>query len=367
LLPRINTRMATFASNASSFASSASSSFASSASSLASSASSFASNTVSVARKHSRISLVAASAAAAGIGAVGVSAVAPWAQASTNATHAVQVDSSLVAWGNSASHAASSLKTGGQGIKLTSLRAAGTGGSTGQTATAPGAGTGTGTVAAKHAAPVRDAKHVAPARDAKHAAPARDAKHAAPVQEDAKVVNGKAATANKATARHAHRNFVHKPAVVTPSRPYTIYDSVTPGAIPTGQHAAVYVNGAYAASANQAAGHGSVLWIDTNGSDPNANVLDVEPGDATPAGAAAWAQQRLSEHPHSVAIVYTMLSDWSEVKADVAGLPQWMQPHVHYWIADPTGVPHVVAGASATQWYWGNSYDLTTAIPGFEG
>jgi hypothetical protein len=336
LLPRINTRMATFASNASSFASSASS---------------LASNTVSVARKHSRISLVAASAAAAGIGAVGVSAVAPWAQASTNATHAVQVDSSLVTWGNSASHAASSLKTGSPGINLMGLRAAGTGGSTGQTATAPGAGTGTGTGTGA----------------AKHAAPAREAKHAAPVQEDAKVVNGKAATANKATARHAHRNFVRKPAVVTPSRPYTIYDSVTPGAIPTGQHAAVYVNGAYAASANQAAGHGSVLWIDTNGSDPNANVLDVEPGDATPAGAAAWAQQRLSEHPHSVAIIYTMRADWSEVKADVAGLPQWMQSRVHYWIADPTGVPHVVAGASATQWYWGNSYDLTTAIPGFEG
>ena len=65
-----------------------------------------------------------------------------------------------------------------------------------------------------------------------------------------------------------------------------IYDSVTPGSIPASQPAAVYADGAYAASAAQVSGHHSVLWIDTNGSDPAPNVLDVEPGDATPAGAA---------------------------------------------------------------------------------
>jgi hypothetical protein len=50
----------------------------------------------------------------------------------------------------------------------------------------------------------------------------------------------------------------------------------------------------------------------------------------------------------------------------VGGLPSWMQPHVKYWIADPTGVPHVVPGSSATQWYWGKSYDISTANPNFE-
>jgi hypothetical protein len=29
-------------------------------------------------------------------------------------------------------------------------------------------------------------------------------------------------------------------------------------------------------------------------------------------------------------------------------------------------VPHVVPGASVTQWYWASSYDLTTADPDFE-
>ncbi|MGH3280890.1 MAG: hypothetical protein ACRDNW_17395, partial [Trebonia sp.] len=150
-----------------------------------------------------------------------------------------------------------------------------------------------------------------------------------------------------------------------PAKPYRIYDSVSPGAIPDGKPAAVYANGSYAASSAQVAGHHSVLWIDTNGSDPAANVLDVEPGDATPAGAAHWVKKRLSSRPHEVAIVYTMRSEWRQVRDHVAALPPWMQSKVRYWIADPTGVPHVVAGASATQWYWGHSYDVTTAKPNF--
>ena len=158
----------------------------------------------------------------------------------------------------------------------------------------------------------------------------------------------------------------HKAAQPTgPTQPYTIYDSVTPGMIPANQPAAVYADGAYAASASQVSGHHSVLWIDTNGSDPNANVLDVEPGDATPAGAATWVQAHLSAQPHSVAIIYTMRSDWSAVQDAVGGLPSWEQSHVRYWIADPTGVPHVVPGSSATQWYWGSNYDISTANPNF--
>jgi hypothetical protein len=171
----------------------------------------------------------------------------------------------------------------------------------------------------------------------------------------------KAAAAAKAKAAVA----AAKAKAAAAAKPYTIYDSVTPSTIPSGQAAAVYANGAYAASSAQTSGHHSVLWIDTNGSDPSANVLDVEPGDATPAGAAQWVQHRLAKQPHSVAIVYTMMSDWQQVKDNVAHLPGWMQSQVRYWIADPTGAPHVVPGSSATQWYWGNSYDVTTANPNF--
>jgi hypothetical protein len=150
-----------------------------------------------------------------------------------------------------------------------------------------------------------------------------------------------------------------------PKQPYTIYDSVNPSAVPVGQRIATYVDGPYAVSSSQVTGRPSVLWIDTNGSNPKASALDVEPGDATPTGAAQWVQQKLSASPSSTAIVYTMQSEWPQVKAAISTLPSGMQSHVKYWIADPTGTPHMVPGASATQWYWGNSYDISTAQPGF--
>jgi hypothetical protein len=149
------------------------------------------------------------------------------------------------------------------------------------------------------------------------------------------------------------------------SQPYQIYDSVTPSSIPAGQQAAVYSDGSYATSASQVAGHPNTLWIDTNGSNPQANALDVEPGDATPTQAGTWVAQKLNSTPNQVAIVYTMRSDWPAVQAAVGQLPSWMQSHVRWWIADPTGVQHMVPGANATQWYWGQNYDISTANPGF--
>jgi len=174
----------------------------------------------------------------------------------------------------------------------------------------------------------------------------------------------KAAVVKPAPAKAApvHRARVH----VAAPKPYQIYDSVTPNSIPHGPQVATYANGAYAASASTVAGRGHVLWIDTNGSDTHASALDVEPGDATPAGAASWVQDKLNADHKGVAIVYTMISQWQSVKDNVAALPHWMQSHVRYWIADPTGVEHVLPGANATQWYWGNSYDITTANPGFQ-
>lgn len=151
-----------------------------------------------------------------------------------------------------------------------------------------------------------------------------------------------------------------------PARPYQMYDSVTPSAIPGGKAVATYADGPYAASQSQVAGRSSVTWIDTNGSDPRgANALDVEPGDATPQMAASWAAQRLDAHPHGIAVIYTMRSDWAATQAAISGLPKWQQHDVRYWIADPTGVAHLVPGSSATQWYWGSNYDISTVSPGF--
>jgi len=275
-----------------------------------------------LARKHSRVSLIAAGAATAGLlgGAVAIAGAAPGNHATDHVASAV--------------HGGSVASSGHSGTSALDVF---------------GGAVHASQPARQQAAPAK----AAPAK----AAPVK----AAPV----KAAPAKAATTAhvaKAAPRQAARPVVNP----GPSKPYLVYDSVTPGTLPSGQPAAVYANGAYASSSSQVAGHSSVLWIDCNGSDPSANVLDVEPGDASPAGAAQWVDARLTSHPNSVAIVYTMLSDWQAVQGSVGGLPSWMQSHVRYWIADPTGVPHVVPGSSATQWYWGSNYDISTANPNFE-
>jgi hypothetical protein len=185
----------------------------------------------------------------------------------------------------------------------------------------------------------------------------------------AATIGSLAATAPWAAAAStaSHADTVTTAARVTASGPTTIYDSTSPSSVPAGQHVAAYSNGAYQAASSQVQGRGNVLWIDTNGSDTHASALDVEPGDATPAGAAQWVNAKLTASPHSDAIVYTFKSNWAAVQDNIRQLPAWEQSHVKYWIADPTGTPHIVPGAAATQWYWGPSYDITQATPGFFG
>ena len=313
------------------------------------STSSLYNSTASLARKHSRVSLLAAGAAAAGmLGVAGASiGSAPMAHAMGNVVTTANTSSQ-----GSSSHSNTSALDEVLGVQAHTTQPA------------------KQQPAASHTSPrltaVPTPAKAAPAKAAPaKAAPAKAAAaKAAPAK--AAVAAKPAAPAKAKLAAAAPRPAQHKAAQPTgPTQPYTMYDSVTPGSLPANQPAAVYADGAYAASSSQVSGHHSVLWIDANGSDPNANVLDVEPGDATPAGAATWVQAHLGKQPHSVAIIYTMRSDWSAVQDAVGGLPSWEQSHVRYWIADPTGVPHVVPGSSATQWYWGSSYDISTANPNF--
>jgi hypothetical protein len=173
------------------------------------------------------------------------------------------------------------------------------------------------------------------------------------------------ATAHTTADRSTVKSTASQPVKSAASPPETIYDSVAPTAIPAGQQVATYADGPYQANSASVAGRGSVLWIDTNGTNTSANALDVEPGDATPAEAASWVSAKLAASPHSDPIVYTFEAEWGSVQSNIDALPSWMQSHVKYWIADPTGTPHIVPGASATQWYWGSSYDISMAKPGF--
>jgi hypothetical protein len=164
------------------------------------------------------------------------------------------------------------------------------------------------------------------------------------------------ATQHRAAGRHAARTVSH-------ARPYLIFDSATPTAIPPHHEIATYADGPHPVPPSEVAGRAHVLWIDINGTDPQAAVLDVEPGCATPSTVPVWVWHRLTAEPHGVAIIYTMRSEWPAVQAAVATLPARMRSRVRWWIADPTGYPHLVPGSDATQWYWGPSYDISTATP----
>jgi hypothetical protein len=336
-------------------------------------------------RRHSRASLVAVAALAAGAfsTAGALAATAPRAEAAGNVTPsahvavAAQLDSVTVPTGTdvprasdwAASFASTNTATDQSSAAHVPIAHAWTAqplmvqtSATQAQAAAATAAKAAPAVAAKgQAAPARPAR---PQATPAHAAASQAARAHRTVPRPA--ASHPAASHPAASHPAASHPAASHPAPAAPMKPYFIYDSVTPSSIPGGQQVATYANGAYAQSASSVAGRGHVLWIDTNGSDPRADVLDVEPGDATPAGAAQWAKAKLSSQPSSIAIIYTMLSDWQAVKGSVSALPPWMQAKVHYWIADPTGVNHVVPGSNATQWYWGQNYDITTANPGFE-
>lgn len=197
-------------------------------------------------------------------------------------------------------------------------------------------------------------------------APAKASKpapHKAAHPAKAKLADKEHKAARPAHRKPAHRRPAHH--AHKQARPYTIYDSIHPSAIPHHKVVATYATGKYAAQPSEVAGSKSVMWIDITGRDYAASVLDVEPGDATPAVAAEWARHRLARNPHALARIYTMRSEWGAVQSAVSSLKKSMRDRIRWWIADPTGVPHIVPGSSATQWYWGPNYDISTAGPDF--
>ena len=173
------------------------------------------------------------------------------------------------------------------------------------------------------------------------------------------------AAANHPAAKPASKSAPKPAPKKHPAHSYTLYDSVTPSAIPAHNKIATYSNGSYAVRPQQVANRGPVLWIDVKGSDTSASVLDVEPGDATPAQAADWALHKLGTQPKALACIYTMRSEWGATRAAIAKLPAAMCSRIRWWIADPTGVKHIVPGSQATQWYWGQNYDISSVTSSF--
>lgn len=320
-------------------------------------------------RRRTQASVAVAIAAAAGVGVASATAGAgPWASSLNSLARPGHSASGSTAPGNmAAGQAALPVKSGGSSSGGSAPGGSASGGQGGQQA---GQSQSSGVELADQKKPAAPGKPAAqpkpggqhagsgglaalrplPAHPAKAQHPAAPAAPAAPKKGAAKIAAPK-----------------HQAVPPKPSVPYTIYDSVSPGAIPSDQgHVAVYGNGKFQASWSAVHGRGHVLWIDTKGNNPGCDVLDVEPGDATPSGAARWVKNRVAEQPGHLAIVYTMRSEWKQVEDAINDLPGSVKGQVRYWIADPTGVPHIVPGSSATQWYWGANFDKTSALPEFE-
>lgn len=138
-----------------------------------------------------------------------------------------------------------------------------------------------------------------------------------------------------------------------PAASTTIYDSASPNGLPGGTKvAAGYSDGSYpTVGAFQQNYHAPVITITTNGN-LNAQVIDVEPGDATPAQAASWVAARHAEHKS--ATVYESASNVSTVLAALNG------QRAYLWVADATGSPHNFPGAAATQYQQGPVYDASS-------
>lgn len=166
-----------------------------------------------------------------------------------------------------------------------------------------------------------------------------------------------------------HRHHPHR----GPKPPFRMADAVTVASVPDGLPAyAAYVNGRYANYIAMKNAHPSakLLGIAVNTS-VLTNCLDVEPGDAAPAEAAAWVQ-RAHDAGHTRPCLYSDRADFPAVIASIraAGIPRTA---VRYWVAHPDGVPHICTPErcgvpippDATQYLFAGGYDESLCLGDF--
>lgn len=90
-----------------------------------------------------------------------------------------------------------------------------------------------------------------------------------------------------------------------------MFDDTDVSLLPAGFDAyAAYVDGRYAnfAAVKQRFPDVNILSIDVNGSNTDANALDIEPGDDTNAGAVPWVRAKVARRDKRV-VVYTSVSN----------------------------------------------------------
>lgn len=133
-------------------------------------------------------------------------------------------------------------------------------------------------------------------------------------------------------------------------------DSTNPSDIPVAgtDLVAGYLNGSYAWGSSDwarfpAAGH---VTIDVNGSRPDADVLDVEPGDATVAGGVVWLKKALAVQRDYVPVIYCNRSNRTAFVTAAKAAGYSVNTHFKFWVAtlDGTRTLSDMNGVAAIQW-----------------
>lgn len=139
-----------------------------------------------------------------------------------------------------------------------------------------------------------------------------------------------------------------------------MYDSVTAARLPTSAAlVAAYTDGRYAneAAVRKQCPHATVVRITVRGN-PGAHVVDCEPGDVTPAGAAQWAVVELKAGRRPT--IYCNLSTWPAVQHEVSR--RGIAGQVSYWIAHYDGKAEMIPGAVAKQYIERKDQNLDYSI-----
>lgn len=147
----------------------------------------------------------------------------------------------------------------------------------------------------------------------------------------------------------------------------TMYDGVDASRLPTNAElVAGYVDGLFTWSAADWARFPNAVKvrIAVFSSTNDGEVLDVEPGNATPAESVDWVlmRRRAGVDP----TVYMNASTWPTVRAEFSARGV-AEPH--YWVAQYDGVAALPAGSIAKQYYNNNQagYDLSVVADYWPG